>query len=142
MLVIKLMAPPFLHSLSGRLQGGGSTYPGLPYKYAKFTADPLSVQSTTDMLSYYQIPCLYRYAEFTSRSLVSTDMLSFSFTSRYIVKTYNACYFPSSTRQGEVLFPPAVGATVQARRVACRPCGIHIIHVPWYVPSINVSRHE
>ena len=37
MLVITLMAPPFLHSHSGRLQSGwlnlptGSTYPGLPY---------------------------------------------------------------------------------------------------------------
>ena len=37
MLVIKLMAPPFLHSHSGRLQSGwlnlptGSTYPVLPY---------------------------------------------------------------------------------------------------------------
>ena len=38
MLVIKFMAPPFLHSHSGRQQSGwlnlptGSTYPGLPYR--------------------------------------------------------------------------------------------------------------
>ena len=44
MLVIKLMAPPFLHSHSGRLQSGwlnlptGSTYPGLPYRQPLYAA--------------------------------------------------------------------------------------------------------